>query len=105
MTGPEIAALDAAVYVIPTDAPEADGTLTWDKTMMVLVTAQAGGELGIGWSYAAAAAATVVNELLTATVTGRDAFDVAGAAEAMARQVRSGGRSGRTWRLASTAGR
>ncbi|HEY2308342.1 MAG TPA: enolase C-terminal domain-like protein [Streptosporangiaceae bacterium] len=94
MTGPEIAALDAAVYVIPTDAPEADGTLTWDKTTMVLVTARAGGELGIGWSYAAAAAATVVTELLTATVTGRDAFDVAGAAEAMARQVRNVGRPG-----------
>jgi L-alanine-DL-glutamate epimerase-like enolase superfamily enzyme len=94
VTGPEIAALDAAVYVVPTDAPEADGTLTWDKTTMVLVTARAGGELGIGWSYAAAAVATVVNELLTATVTGRDAFDVAGAAEAMARQVRNVGRPG-----------
>ena len=94
VTGPEIAALDAAVYVIPTDAPEADGTLTWDKTTMVLVTARAGGELGIGWSYAAAAAAAVVTELLTATVTGRDAFDVAGAAEAMARQVRNVGRPG-----------
>ena len=87
-------ALDAAVYVIPTDAPEADGTLAWDKTTMVLVTARAGGELGIGWSYTAAAAATVVDELLATAVTGRDAFDVAGAAEAMARQVRNVGRPG-----------
>ena len=94
MTGPEVTALDAAVYVIPTDAPEADGTLTWDKTTMMLVTARAGGERGIGWSYAAAAAATVVDELLAGTVTGRDAFDVAGAAEAMARQVRNAGRPG-----------
>ena len=86
MTGPEVAALDAAVYVIPTDAPEADGTLTWDKTTMMLVTARAGGERGIGWSYTAAAAAAVVDELLAGTVTGRDAFDVAGAAEAMARR-------------------
>src|SRR5215470_5362964 len=71
VTGPEVTALDTAVYVIPTDAPEADGTLAWDRTTMVLVTARAGGEHGIGWSYTAAAAATVVDELLTATVTGR----------------------------------
>ena len=94
VTGPEVTALDAAVYVIPTDFPEADGTLTWDKTTMVLVTAQAGGERGIGWSYTAAAAATVVDELLAGTVTGRDAFDVAGTAELMARQVRNVGRPG-----------
>jgi hypothetical protein len=30
MTGPEVTALDAAVYIIPTDAPEADGTFAWD---------------------------------------------------------------------------
>ena len=89
MTGPEVTALDAAVYIIPTDAPEADGTLAWDKTTMVLVTARAGGEQGLGWSYTSRAAAAVVGELLAGTVTGRDAFDVAGAAEAMARQVRT----------------
>ena len=94
VTGPEVTALNAAVYVIPTDAPEADGTLAWDKTTMVLVTARAGGERGIGWSYTSAAAATVVDELLAGTVTGRDAFDVADAAEAMARQVRNVGRPG-----------
>jgi L-alanine-DL-glutamate epimerase-like enolase superfamily enzyme len=94
MTGPEVTALDAAVYIIPTDAPEADGTLAWDKTTMVLVTARAGGEQGLGWSYTSRAAAAVVGELLADTVTGRDAFDVAGAAEAMARQVRNVGRPG-----------
>jgi L-alanine-DL-glutamate epimerase-like enolase superfamily enzyme len=94
VTGPKISALDTAVYVIPTDAQEADGTLAWDKTTMMVVTAKAGNERGIGWSYTAAAAATVVEELLAGTVTGRDAFDVAGTAEAMARQVRNAGRPG-----------
>jgi L-alanine-DL-glutamate epimerase-like enolase superfamily enzyme len=89
-----VTALDAAVYVIPTDAPEADGTLAWDKTTMVVVTARAGNERGVGWSYTAAAAAALVGELLAGVVTGRDAFDVAGAAEAMARQVRNVGRPG-----------
>jgi L-alanine-DL-glutamate epimerase-like enolase superfamily enzyme len=32
VNGPAVAALETAVYVIPTDAPEADGTLAWDKT-------------------------------------------------------------------------
>ena len=36
----------------------------------------------------------MVGELLADAVTGRNAFDVAGAAEAMARQVRNVGRPG-----------
>jgi hypothetical protein len=56
---------------------------------MVLVKARAGGEQGLGWSYASAAAQTVVSEMLADVVTGRGAFDIAGTAEAMARQVRN----------------
>jgi L-alanine-DL-glutamate epimerase-like enolase superfamily enzyme len=99
MAGPEITSLETAVYVIPTDAPEADGTLAWDKTTMVVVTARAGSVLGTGWTYASAAAGTLVGEILTDTVTGRDAFDIAGATEAMMRQVRNPGGPG----IAATA--
>jgi L-alanine-DL-glutamate epimerase-like enolase superfamily enzyme len=91
---PAIEGLTAAVYVIPTDAPEADGTLTWDKTTMVLVTARAGGQSGIGWTYAAGAAASVVSDVLAGVVTGRSALDVPAAAEAMARSLRNIGRAG-----------
>jgi L-alanine-DL-glutamate epimerase-like enolase superfamily enzyme len=94
VTGPVVTALEGAVYVIPTDAPEADGTLAWDKTTMVLVTARAGDQHGIGWSYTSAAARDVITEVLAAVVTGRSALDIAGAAEAMARQVRNIGRPG-----------
>ncbi len=97
--GPRVEDIGAAVYVIPTDAPEADGTLAWDETTVVLVTARAGGELGIGWTYAAAAAGNVVADVLAGVVIGRSAFDVAGAAEAMARAVRNIGRGG----IAATA--
>src|SRR5436309_8560073 len=61
---------------------------------MVLVTARAGGEQGLGWSYASAAAQIVITEMLADVVTGRDAVDIAGIAEAMARQVRNIGRPG-----------
>ena len=92
--GPTVESLDAAVYVVPTDAPEADGTLAWDKTTLVLVTARAGGQQGIGWSYTAAAAAPVVTGILSDVVAGWNALDVAGANEAMTRALRNVGRPG-----------
>jgi len=46
--GPIVREITAAVYVIPTDKPEADGTFAWDKTTMVLASAQAGTARGIG---------------------------------------------------------
>jgi L-alanine-DL-glutamate epimerase-like enolase superfamily enzyme len=91
---PAIEDLGVAVYVVPTDAPEADGTLAWDKTTLVLVTARAGGQEGIGWTYGAGAAGSVITEVLKPVVTGRRAFDVPGAAEAMARALRNFGRGG-----------
>jgi L-alanine-DL-glutamate epimerase-like enolase superfamily enzyme len=93
-TAPAIEALDASVYVIPTDAPEADGTLTWSQTTLVLVTARAGGHQGTGWTYAAAGAASVVTDVLARAATGRCALDVPAAAEAMARALRNVGRRG-----------
>ena len=92
--GPAVQGLEAAVYVVPTDAPEADGTLAWDKTTLVLVTARAGGEQGLGWSYAAGAAASVVTGMLSGVVAGRSAFDVPGSNEAMVRALRNVGRPG-----------
>jgi L-alanine-DL-glutamate epimerase-like enolase superfamily enzyme len=97
--GPVVREITAAVYVIPTDAPEADGTLAWDKTTMVLAFARAGAAQGIGWTYAAAAAQSVIAEVLAGAVVGRSALDVPGAAEAMARAVRNIGRPG----IAATA--
>jgi L-alanine-DL-glutamate epimerase-like enolase superfamily enzyme len=96
---PELQDLTSAVYVVPTDAAEADGTLAWDKTTLVLVTARAGGEQGLGWSYAAGAAASVVTDVLADVVTGRSALDVTGCNEAMSRAVRNIGRPG----IAATA--
>jgi L-alanine-DL-glutamate epimerase-like enolase superfamily enzyme len=97
--GPSVREVTAAVYVIPTDAPEADGTLAWDKTTMVVASARAGTARGIGWTYAAAAAQGVIADVLAGAVIGRSAMDIPGAAEAMARAVRNIGRAG----IAATA--
>jgi hypothetical protein len=36
MNDPAIESVAAEVYTVPTDAPEGDGTLTWDATTLVL---------------------------------------------------------------------
>jgi L-alanine-DL-glutamate epimerase-like enolase superfamily enzyme len=94
MTDTPIESVEAAVYTVPTDAPEADGTLTWDSTVMTLVQARAGGQCGTGWTYGSAACAAVVSGKLAAIVRGRDPMDVGGALEAMVRAVRNDGRPG-----------
>jgi hypothetical protein len=68
--------LHVAACTVPTDWPEADGTIAWDKTTLVLVEAGAGGRTGIGYTYADRAAAHLVDELLAGVVRGRDAFAV-----------------------------
>ncbi len=35
----------------PTDGPEADGTLAWDSTVIVVVNAEGGGMTGLGYTY------------------------------------------------------
>jgi L-alanine-DL-glutamate epimerase-like enolase superfamily enzyme len=96
---PTVRDITTAVYVIPTDAPEADGTLAWDATTMVLASVRAGAAKGIGWTYGSAAAQDVITETLAGAVVGRSALDVPAAAEAMARAVRNIGRPG----IAATA--
>jgi len=86
--------VDVAVYTVPTDAPEADGTFVWDETTLVLVSIRAGGVLGLGWTYGAAACAAVVRDQLAPLVKGHDAFDVSAAWSAMVRALRNVGRPG-----------
>ena len=89
-----IESVDVSVYTVPTDAPEADGTLSWDSTTMILVQVRAGGTSGTGWTYGAPACATMITDRLAGIVRGRDALDVGGAFEAMVRAVRNDGRPG-----------
>jgi len=94
--GPDarIGRIEAAAYVIPTDAPEADGTYAWDRTTLVVVDAAGGGRQGIGYTYADASLVPLIQGLLGKAVEGRDALDVPGAWQAMMRAVRNLGRDG-----------
>jgi L-alanine-DL-glutamate epimerase-like enolase superfamily enzyme len=91
---PTVESLDATAYTIPTDQPESDGTLSWDSTTLVLVTARGGGCTGIGWTYAGPAAAEVVSGKLAGVVQGRDATTPAASWAAMHHAVRNLGRPG-----------
>ena len=83
-----------AIYAIPTDAPESDGTYAWDSTTLVLVEITAGERIGLGYSYADEATATLIRRTLADVVTGRDAFAIPETWAAMAHAVRNLGRPG-----------
>jgi L-alanine-DL-glutamate epimerase-like enolase superfamily enzyme len=86
--------LEVSVHTVPTDTPEADGTLAWDSTTMVLVRAGSGEQLGTGWTYGPPACAAVVHDQLADVVLGTNALDVARSADAMVRRLRNAGRPG-----------
>jgi L-alanine-DL-glutamate epimerase-like enolase superfamily enzyme len=86
--------IDVAAYTIPTDAPEADGTLRWDRTTIVVVDATAGEHHGLGYSYADTATARLIAELLAGVVTGLDAYSPPAAWAAMVHAIRNLGRPG-----------
>lgn len=69
-----VESLHARSFTVPTDAPEADGTLSWQATTLVLAEARGGGQAGLGFSYAHGAAATVVSGMLADAVVGADAL-------------------------------
>ncbi|MGQ4401876.1 enolase C-terminal domain-like protein [Streptomyces hayashii] len=91
---PVVAAVDTAVFTVPTDAPEADGTLSWDSTTLVLATVRSGDVTGLGYTYAPAATARVIDDLLADVVAGCPAWDVPGMNDAMQRAVRNAGLPG-----------
>jgi L-alanine-DL-glutamate epimerase-like enolase superfamily enzyme len=86
--------LEVGAYTVPTDAPEADGTLEWNATTIVVVHARAGGHSGIGYTYADASTATLVRTKLADVVSGMDAFAPQAAWAAMVRAIRNLGRPG-----------
>jgi L-alanine-DL-glutamate epimerase-like enolase superfamily enzyme len=86
--------LEAAAYRIPTPGPEADGTLSWDATTLVVVRARCGEVEGVGWTYADAACVDLIHGLLADAVLGQDAATVAACWHRMQRQIRNLGRPG-----------
>ena len=89
-----ISAVRAAAYRIPTDRPEADGTLAWTSTVLVVVHVYAGNHRGLGMTYGHSSAVDLVAEMLGPAISDRDCFDIAGCWIEMQRAVRNVGRPG-----------
>jgi L-alanine-DL-glutamate epimerase-like enolase superfamily enzyme len=86
--------LEVSAYVIPTDFPEADGTLEWNKTTLVVVKAKGGGRCSLGYTYADIATAQLIKDVLCDVIQGRDAMAVKEAWVAMVHALRNLGRPG-----------
>jgi len=89
----------ARAFKIPTDKPEADGTISWDATTLVLVEISGGGTSGIGYTYSDASIVELIKSELAEVVEGLDALDPQAAWLSMQQHVRNLGREG----LAATA--
>lgn len=93
-TAPVVERIETSAYTVPTDAHEADGTFAWDSTTLVLVQAWAGGEVGIGWTYASTTAAALGRQTLTPIVTGRSLNDITAVWTDLSRALRNIGHPG-----------
>lgn len=83
-----------SAYTIPTDLPEADGTIAWSATTLVVVEATVGKTHGLGYTYADTATATLIREKLTDIIVGHSAMDIPGATAKMIHAIRNLGRPG-----------
>jgi L-alanine-DL-glutamate epimerase-like enolase superfamily enzyme len=86
--------LECAVYRIPTDMPEGDGTFNWNATTMVVVTVRVGEKTGTGYTYVDSSSAHLIMGALQDIVVGSDGFAIEYIGNRMWRQVRNSGRSG-----------
>ncbi|HUB69468.1 MAG TPA: enolase C-terminal domain-like protein [Acidimicrobiales bacterium] len=92
--GPLVEEVRTKVFEVPTDQPEADGTLQWRFTTVVVAEVRAGGEIGTGWTYSGPGAQAVIDEKLAAEVAGKPVLDLPALWQAMARSCRNLGRPG-----------
>ena len=90
-----IAGVDVRVYTVPTEAPEADGTLTWDRTSLVVVLPRLNnGVRGLGYAVGDPTTGVLARDTLAGAVTGIDIRDTGAAWETMVRRIRNLGRPG-----------
>jgi L-alanine-DL-glutamate epimerase-like enolase superfamily enzyme len=91
---PSIERVEVSAYTVPTETPESDGTFEWNKTTLVLVEISAGGQIGLGYSYADTATAHLIGSTLAPRLKGYDALATAGAWRTLVDEIRNLGRPG-----------
>jgi L-alanine-DL-glutamate epimerase-like enolase superfamily enzyme len=86
--------IHARAFKIPTDKPEADGTMTWDSTTLIVVQVSGGGMAGLGYTYSGASIVDLIKDKLSKVVEGLDALNPQHAWQLMQHEVRNLGREG-----------
>ncbi|MFZ2069116.1 MAG: enolase C-terminal domain-like protein [Xanthobacteraceae bacterium] len=86
--------VSAHAFTIPTDKPEADGTIAWTSTTLVVVEIKGGDRVGLGYTYSGGSIAKLIGSKLADTIVGLDALNPEAAWRAMQRAVRNLGLPG-----------
>lgn len=87
-------AITVSAFTIPTDAPEADGTFSWNSTTLVVAELRGAGKTGLGYTYGNRAVAVVAQHLGEECLLHQPPFDIPRLHAAMHRQVRNDGSRG-----------
>ena len=96
-SGPGIEGVEVGAFEIPTDGPdgkEADGTLVWSSTTLVVVEVRAGDEVGLGYTYGDVAAARLVESKLAGRLEGKDPLMTGAIWRELNEHLRNTGRPG-----------
>jgi L-alanine-DL-glutamate epimerase-like enolase superfamily enzyme len=83
-----------STYTIPTDAPEADGTLSWDATTIVVAELRSSGVNSLGYTYGSAATARLARHLGEKCLMRGSAFEIPALHRAMLTEARNDGCGG-----------
>ncbi len=89
-----IEGLKVSAYKIPTASPEADGTITWNSTTLILVELNTGDKTGIGYTYAHEATAIVIEKVFKKIVIDANALDIPSLNAKMIAAIRNNGQTG-----------
>ncbi|HEX2100499.1 MAG TPA: enolase C-terminal domain-like protein, partial [Candidatus Synoicihabitans sp.] len=81
-------------FEIPTDTPEADGTLEWDATTLVVVELSAGAHTGVGYTYADAGVGRLIVDRLEPLLREQDGFAIGALWARMFARLRNLGQQG-----------
>lgn len=91
---PKVEQFEVSAYTVPTKTPEADGTLAWQETTLVLVRTLACGVKAFGYSFADVATANFIDAHLKRVVTGGNCLNIPELWVAMVHAIRNLGRPG-----------
>lgn len=83
-------------FAIPTATQEADGTLSWDKTTLIIAHLQAGTKSGLGYTYGHHGIRAMGETLASSCLIGREPFDIPSLHAQMRRKIRNNGNCGMT---------